>query len=150
MIGGGHESARLAARVAEEGVADRFRFRPYQPRERLSESLGAADVHWLSLRPEMEGLIVPSKFYGIAAAGRPVLAITDLDGEIARIVRREGCGVAIAPGDIAGLATAIEAMARDPAQVAAMGAAARAVIEREFGRADAFVRWDRLFSGLRH
>jgi len=150
MIGGGHESARLAARVAEEGVADRFRFRPYQPRERLSESLGAADVHWLSLRPEMEGLIVPSKFYGIAAAGRPVLAITDLDGEIARIVRREGCGVAIAPGDIAGLAAAIEAMARDPAQVAAMGAAARAVIEREFGRADAFVRWDRLFSGLRH
>lgn len=150
MIGGGHESARLAARVADEGLADRFRFRPYQPRERLSESLGAADLHWLSLRPEMEGLIVPSKFYGIAAAGRPVLAITDLDGEIARIVSREACGLAIAPGDAAGLATAIEELAGDPLRVAAMGKAARAVIEREFGRADAFARWDRLFSGLAH
>ncbi|MDB5676833.1 MAG: bme8 [Sphingomonas bacterium] len=150
MIGGGHESARLAARVADEGLADRFRFRPYQPRERLSESLGVADVHWLSLRPEMEGLIVPSKFYGIAAAGRPVLAITDLDGEIARIVSREACGVAIAPGDAAGLAAVIEQLAGDPARVAAMGNAARAVIEREFGRADAFARWDKLFSGLAH
>lgn len=148
MIGGGHESARLAARVADEGLADRFRFRPYQPRERLSESLGAADVHWLSLRPEMEGLIVPSKFYGIAAAGRPVIAITDLDGEIARIVRREDCGMAIAPGDAPGLAAAIEDLAGDPARVAAMGGAARAVIEREFGRVDAFERWDQLFSGL--
>jgi len=150
MIGGGHESARLAARVADEGLADRFRFRPYQPRERLSESLGAADLHWLSLRPEMEGLIVPSKFYGIAAAGRPVLAITDLDGEIARIVSREACGLAIAPGDAAGLAAAIEELAGDPPRVAAMGKAARAVIEREFGRADAFARWDKLFSGLAH
>jgi len=148
MIGGGHESARLAARVADEGLADRFRFRPYQPRERLSESLGAADVHWLSLRPEMEGLIVPSKFYGIAAAGRPVIAITDLDGEIARIVRREDCGMAIAPGDAPGLAAAIEDLAGDPARVAGMGSAARAVIEREFGRVDAFERWDQLFSGL--
>ncbi|CAN5555304.1 glycosyltransferase family 4 protein [soil metagenome] len=148
MIGGGHESARLAARVADEGLASRFQFQPYQPRERLSESLGAADVHWLSLRPEMEGLIVPSKFYGIAAAGRPVIAVTDLDGEIARIVRREDCGVAVAPGDCAGLAAAIETMASDATRVAAMGRAARAVLERDFGRLDAFERWDRLFGTL--
>ena len=42
-------------------------FKPYQPRERLAESLSAADVHIVSLRPELEGLIVPSKIYGIAA-----------------------------------------------------------------------------------
>ncbi|MDH7974645.1 glycosyltransferase family 4 protein [Sphingomonas sp. AR_OL41] len=148
MIGGGHESARLTARVAEEGLAARFQFRPYQPRARLSESLGAADVHWLSLRPEMEGLIVPSKFYGIAAAGRPVIAVTDLDGEIARIVRREDCGVAVAPGDAAGLAAAIAALASDAARVAAMGRAARVALERDYGRSDSFERWDRLFLSL--
>ncbi len=148
MIGGGHESARLAARVADEGLAARFHFRPYQPRERLSESLGVADVHWLSLRPEMEGLIVPSKFYGVAAAGRPVIAVTDLDGEIARIVRREVCGVAVAPGDCTGLAAAITALASDPSRVAAMGRAARAALERDFGRVDAFERWNRLFANL--
>jgi glycosyltransferase involved in cell wall biosynthesis len=148
MIGGGHESARLAARVDAQGLSARFQFRPYQPRERLSESLGVADVHWLSLRPELEGLIVPSKFYGIAAAGRPVIAVTDLDGEIARIVRREDCGVTVAPGDSAGLAAAIAALASDSARVVAMGCAARAALERDFGRVDAFERWDRLFADL--
>ena len=53
------------------------RFEPYQPRERLAESLSVADVHLVSLRPELEGLIVPSKFYGIAAAGRPAIFIGD-------------------------------------------------------------------------
>ena len=93
----------------------------------------------------MEGLIVPSKFYGIAAAGRPVIAVTDLDGEIARIVRREDCGVAVAPGDVTGLVAAIETLSADPVRVAAMGAAARRTLERDFGRADAFERWDRVF-----
>lgn len=145
MIGGGRESTRLAERVTAEGLAARFQFRPYQPRARLSESLGVADVHWLSLRPELEGLIVPSKFYGIAAAGRPVIAVTDGDGEIARLVARDACGIVVTPGDAAGLATVILALAGDPERIAAMGSAARAMVERDYGRVGAFQRWDRLF-----
>lgn len=145
MIGGGHESAALAARVATAGLAERIRFQPYQPRARLNETLGVADLHWLSLRPALEGLIVPSKFYGIAAAGRGVVAITDRDGEIARIVARENCGIVVAPGDCQGLAEAIVTLAADPARVAAMGKAARAVLDRDYRRADAIARWDALF-----
>ena len=48
--------------------------RPYQPKERLGETLSVGDVHLMSLDPALEGLIVPSKFYGIAAAGRPKIA----------------------------------------------------------------------------
>jgi hypothetical protein len=44
---------------------------------------------------------VPSKFYGIAAAGEPVIFIGDTDGEAARLVRRHACGPVIAPGDAA-------------------------------------------------
>lgn len=148
MIGGGHDSAALADRVAAEGLGARIRFRPYQPRERLSESLGVADMHWLSLRPALEGLIVPSKFYGIAAAGRGVIAVTDPDGEIARVVTREGCGLVVAPGDSAALAAAIVALAADPARVEAMGRAARAVLERDYQRADTFERWDALLRAI--
>ena len=148
MIGGGHESARLAERVDAEGLTDRFQFRPYQPRARLSESLGTADIHWLSLRSELEGLIVPSKFYGIAAAGRPVIAVTDSDGEIARLVTRDACGIVVAPGDSAGFAAAIAALAGDPERVATMGVAARTMLERDYGREDAFELWDRLFQGI--
>ncbi len=148
MIGGGRESRRLTERVEAEGLAAQFQFRPYQPRARLSESLGSADIHWLSLRPELEGLIVPSKFYGIAAAGRPVIAITDSDGEIARLVTRDACGIVVTPGDSAGLAAAIVALAGDPERVTAMGAAARTMVERDYRRSDAFERWDRLFEGI--
>jgi glycosyltransferase involved in cell wall biosynthesis len=148
MIGGGHESRKLAERVADEGLTDLFRFHPYQPRERLGESLGAADVHWLSLRPEMEGLIVPSKFYGIAAAGRPVIAVSDPDGEIGRIVTRHDCGIAVVPGDSAAMAAAITALSTDPARLDRMGANARALLERDYTRAIAFDRWHWTFADL--
>ena len=83
----------------ERGLDHLFRFLPYQERRLLKLSLGVADVHLISLRPELEGLIVPSKLYGIAAAGRPIIAVAASDGEIATLVRRHDCGVVIEPGD---------------------------------------------------
>ena len=64
-------------------------------RERLIESLGAADVHLCTLRPEFEGLVQPSKLYGIGAAGRPTIFVGDAQGETATILRQGGCGIAI-------------------------------------------------------
>lgn len=147
MIGSGHTSTQLSTCVAEERL-DNIMFKPFQPRERLAESLSAGDVHWLSLRPEMEGLIVPSKFYGIAAAGRPVIAVADPNGEIARLVRKFGCGTVVAPGDCAGLAVAILGYAADPDQCARQGAAARKMLDEHFRRADIIAGWNRLFADL--
>ena len=67
-------------------------FQPDQPREQLAESLSVADVHLISLRPELEGLIVPSKYYSVAAAGRPAIFIGDPKGEIATILQRSQTG----------------------------------------------------------
>ncbi len=72
FIGGGAGMERLKRVVAEEELPDVL-FRPYQPRERLSESLSVADVHLVSLDPKFEGLVYPSKVYGIRAAGRPLV-----------------------------------------------------------------------------
>ena len=83
FIGGGKKFAELADAVRERGLDQVFRFLPYQERGLLRLSLGVADVHLMSLKPELEGLIVPSKLYGIAAAGRPIIAIAAPDGEIA-------------------------------------------------------------------
>ena len=74
VIGGGHGVERFRRATAD---LPNIVFKPYQPRNRLAHSLGVSDVHWVSLRPEVEGLIVPSKVYGILAAGRPILAICD-------------------------------------------------------------------------
>ena len=74
FVGGGAQRARLEREALKRGLSN-FRLRPYQPKERLGETLAVADVHLVSLNPNLEGLIVPSKFYGIAAAGRPTIFI---------------------------------------------------------------------------
>jgi colanic acid biosynthesis glycosyl transferase WcaI len=148
FIGAGHRMDELTEQVKARGMESRFRFIPYQDRTRLKQSLGVPDLHWLSLKPPLEGLIVPSKFYGIAAAGRATLAITALDGEIANLVRRHECGLVIAPGAAEELASAILRLSNSPAALAAMGGNARAMIEAEFTRAQAFRRWRTLLAQI--
>jgi colanic acid biosynthesis glycosyl transferase WcaI len=141
FIGSGHRSAELARQVKVRGLADRFLFLPYQDNEVLKYSLSVPDVHWISLRPELEGLIVPSKVYGIAAAGRPIIAITAKSGEIARLVETYDCGIVVEPGDSAGLVKAIVRLSSDIEAAAAMGRRARAMLEVQFTRHRAFERW---------
>ena len=148
FIGGGKKLAELARCVKKRGLDRSFRFVPYQDRTLLRHSLGAADVHWLSLRPELEGLIVPSKLYGIAAAGRPVVAITALNGEIARLVRENDCGVVIEPGDAKALVNALVMLSTDEDKRAAMGTRARAMLDAHFTRRHAFERWQRLLDAI--
>jgi colanic acid biosynthesis glycosyl transferase WcaI len=143
FIGGGAQHSALATEVKERGL-DNVLFQPYQPRAHLSESLGAADVHLVSLNPAMEGLIVPSKFYGVAAAARPTLFVGDPDGEIARVVRRAHCGYAFAVGDSGGLADAIDALASDPVRCTSLGRNARDLLVREYDRNTALLAWKQL------
>ena len=143
FVGGGALIERLKAEAARRGL-DCVRFEPYQPRELLAQSLSAADVHLASLRPELEGLIVPSKFYGIAAAGRPCLFIGDADGEIARLLERHQCGLTVATGDGAGLAEAVLALAANRSECRLLGERARRAFEAELDLPIAVERWDRL------
>lgn len=148
LIGGGHGHKQLTQEVAARGLSERFLFKPYQSRDLLSQSLSASDVHWVSLRPELEGLIVPSKVYGILAAGRPVIAIGASDGEIARIVAAHTCGARIAPGDSAGLAILLRQLADEPGRVHAMGVSARACLDKHFTFQHALANWQELIAGL--
>ena len=143
FVGGGAQFGKLQREVESRGLTN-VHFKPYQPDDRLAESLSAADAHIVSLLPELEGLIVPSKFYGICAAGRPTIFIGDGDGEIARLVRRKGCGVTVEVGDGEGLARTIAALAADPEEGRSMGARARAAFIAEFDKSIAIEHWQRL------
>lgn len=140
FIGGGAQR-RFVEEEATRRKLGNIRFRPYQPRERLAESLSVADVHLVTLSPALEGLIVPSKFYGIAAAGRPTLFVGDKDGEIPRLLCMGECGVAVGTGDSEGLAAAIRELADSPEQCARMGASARRLLETHFDRRIALRSW---------
>jgi colanic acid biosynthesis glycosyl transferase WcaI len=148
MIGGGKRFEELSSAVQVRGIAGSFRFLPYQARTLLSYSLSAADVHWISLDPRLEGLIVPSKFYGIAAAGKPVVVIGAGTGELAQLVQRHDCGFAIAPGDSDTLAATLRRLSDAPQQVLAMGARARKMLDAHFTRRQGLARWRRLLDQL--
>jgi glycosyltransferase involved in cell wall biosynthesis len=131
FIGGGVKMEALKTQVDERNLR-RVRFLPYRPRECLEDSLAAADVHLVSLIPALEGLIVPSKFYGILAAGRPVVFIGDPDGELARIIRATGSGVVVGTGRGAELASAIRRLQRDDCERLAMSLAARQLLDDRY------------------
>src|SRR5213079_3565717 len=112
IVGDGARRRGLEMMAAARGLTN-VRFFPYQPKERLHESFAAADAFLVSLKPGLEGYIVPSKLYGILAAGRPFVAAVDPSCEVAAIAREHACGVVAPPGDPEGLVTAIAALCDD-------------------------------------
>lgn len=140
MIGGGVGMSRLTEIVEERGLTN-FSFLPHQPRELLSDALAAADVHWVSLRPELEGFIVPSKFYGILAAARPVIFIGDSDGELAREIRACSCGTTVAVGDAESVAQVLKRWKSDPPLREHMGQRGHQRYRELYGARRAFDQW---------
>ena len=148
LIGGGAQ-VELVKEEARKQNLNNLIFKPYQPREMLNQSLGLPDVHLVVLRPEMEGLIVPSKFYGIAAAGKPTLFIGDTQGEIAEILRSSEAGMSVGSGDGETLATNIRELKNEPDKVNFLGANARKVFEKEVDIKIALEKWKNTFLKVR-
>lgn len=140
FIGGGARFEDVKRRVAT-AQSNNVLFKPYQPRERLSESLSCADVHLVTLRPALEGLVVPSKAYGALAAGRPVVYIGDPKGEIPTMLARRRCGYTAAIGDVYGLASRLRGLSRDPALAQRLGRNGRDAYQRYYRQSLALQAW---------
>ena len=140
---------RLSEEVKRRDLPN-FRFFGYQPQAILRQSLSLPDLHWISLNPQLEGLIVPSKFYGIAAVGRPVIAVCAKDGEISRLVEHHRCGIVVEPGDADGLANTIVQLSQDAEMRDLMGRNARAMLETNFTRRNALASWQNVLENVAH
>jgi glycosyltransferase involved in cell wall biosynthesis len=109
------------------------RLLPYFPEAALPHVLWAADLHLVTLRHGLEGLVVPSKTYPLLMIGRPILAVVPKTSDIARIVERYQCGILADPDDPEQIRQAI-LWARDhPSALREMGERARAA-GRQFDR----------------
>lgn len=122
FVGSGAMRGELEARAA--GL-DHVAFHDYRPSSELPLVLAAGDLHLVSVRRGLEGLVVPSKLYGVLAAGRPVLALADERADVTRLVRKHGCGLVADPEDPGQLATALRWARANPGELAAMGQRAR-------------------------
>ncbi len=146
IAGFGARHGELTALARRLEVTEAIRFLPYQPREMLAQSLSSADLHYVGLARGLAGFVVPSRLYGILAAGRPVLVSADEDSETVSIVRETGCGLVVPPGRAVLVAGAIRDAMAGVHQLDEMGARGRDYVEREGDREIAFARYRRVVS----
>jgi glycosyltransferase involved in cell wall biosynthesis len=108
---------------------------PYQPRERLRETLSAGDIHLISLDAKVQGFIVPSKLAGILAVGRPVVFLGDYQNSVAAAVLQGPCGYVIPEGDVGKLQDILRRLRENSEHRKRLGESARNLFTREYDRA---------------
>lgn len=125
FVGGGPRLAEVRDAKQAEGL-DNILLMDYFPRGQLHASLSVADVHLISMRAEMTGVVVPGKLYGAMASGRPTLFVGPAHCETADTIRKADCGPTVRLGDPDGLVEALSTLIADPAGAAEMGRRGRA------------------------
>ena len=125
------------------------RFLDYVPRSHLHMSLSMADVHLISMRPEMTGIVVPGKLYGVMAAGRPAVFVGP---RALRDGRHDPARPAAASrsrrGDVDGLVAAITHLADDPSLARRMGERGRSAFLAAYERNLCCNHWRELLGEL--
>jgi colanic acid biosynthesis glycosyl transferase WcaI len=123
-------------------------FVPFAPDERLLERLAAADVHLISLADNWTGLVVPSKFFGAIAAGRPVLFSGSPDSAVALWITEHKLGWVLNSGNIDATAEDLLAYVRDPIRVTEMNRRCLSTYQNFFSRHASLDHMDVLLTGL--
>ncbi len=127
FVGEGANRQRL--QQATQGSPN-VRFIPFRPAQEVPLVMAAGDVHIITVRRGLEGVVVPSKLYSVLAAGRPVLAVAADESDVVRIVREARCGLAADPDDPAAVASALRAMRDNPLELTDMARRAREVAKK--------------------
>jgi len=104
-----------------------IRFLPFRPAGEIPLVLSSGDMHVVTVKRGLEGVVVPSKLYPTLAAGRPVLGVAPEECDVVRIIRRTGCGLAANPDDPASVADAIRGVLHDQEHLRNMGLRAREI-----------------------
>jgi colanic acid biosynthesis glycosyl transferase WcaI len=140
FVGDGAQRASLEAAAAR---STNVRFLPFFPSNKIVSVLAAGDAHVITIKRGLEGVVVPSKMYGILAAGRPIVALASQQTEVASLGARYGFGVAADPDNPAELVAIVRALLGDPQRLAQMGTAARTAASR-YARANETLKFQRI------
>jgi len=138
----------LRALKASVGPEDtNVRFAPFADEATLARRLAAADFHLGSLRPEYNGVVVPSKFFAALAAARPFIFAGTADTSVARWIREHGVGLVLEPGRADEVAAHLVAIKDEPARIRAGRAVALAAYRGHFSKQVVNDRWATFLDG---
>jgi colanic acid biosynthesis glycosyl transferase WcaI len=125
------------------------KFAPFRPVAQIAHVMVAGDLHIVTVKRGLEGVVVPSKLYSILAAGRPIIVIAPAECDAARIVVESGCGVAADPDDPAAVAAAIRELRAQPVRLAEMGQRAQETAAK-YARVDELERFVAIVEDAAH
>ena len=138
-----------AAELSEQarGISN-VSFVPFAPYADLHERLSAADIHVVSLHESWTGAVVPSKFFGALAAGRPVLFAGSFESSIANWITQHKVGWVLTEATLDSVANQLSQCCRNPGHMPGLFAHCHAVYQRHFSKAMIADEWDRKLRGL--
>jgi len=139
---------RSLLKLCEELKLENVKFLPYQPYEKLDESLNMADLHLIPLKKGVAGSIVPSKLYGILAVGKPYLAIADSNSEPVCIAKQYNCGLWAEPGQVDSIKQKIAWALENKKEISRMGTNGRKVAVEFYDKNVVVNEWKRLLSEI--
>lgn len=121
FVGDGAQRAKLQAACA---AIPNVRFLPFFPARKIPSVLAAADAHVITVKRGLEGVVVPSKIYGILAAGKPIVALAPAESDVVSLGKQKGFSISADPDDPAEFVDCVRRMVRDPQQTRRMEKAA--------------------------
>ena len=141
VFAGGGRRMRQIRSFAEQHSLENVRFEDYVPRPQLASWLALGDVHLISLRAGLAGMAVPSKLYGVMAAGRPAVFVGPRSCETADTIAEADCGRTFDVDDSDGLVEFLNALADDPVERRRLGNNARIAFEQHYQRQTCCQQW---------
>ena len=135
--------------LAETMNLDNVMFIPFQSLDSLSESLSMADVSLIGIYPENEGVIMPSKLYGLLAVGKPIICVSDPKSEVVEILNHAGAGLHSSIDDPNELAQKIVLLLDDRDKAQEMGKNGRRYFLEHFERKKITRQWEEVLEAVR-
>jgi colanic acid biosynthesis glycosyl transferase WcaI len=123
LVGDGAQRLRLETAAAN---IPNVRFLPFFPGNKVASVLAAADAHIITVKRGLEGVVVPSKMYGILAAAKPIVAVAPRECDVVSLGEAKGFSISADPDDPAGFAQLVRLLSQNPAQLEAMAKSALA------------------------
>jgi glycosyltransferase involved in cell wall biosynthesis len=145
FVGDGTQRAQIEAAAAG---CKNVRFLPFFPASKIASVLAAPDAHIVTIKRGLEGVIVPSKMYGILAAGKPIVAVAPRETDVAAIGEKRGFAIWGDPDDSQQVACAVRKMLFDANHLRHMGEAARAAAN-EYDRVSELRKFVRIIEEAR-
>jgi len=145
FVGDGAQRGQIEAAAAD---CKNVRFMPFFPASKISSVLAAPDAHVVTVKRGLEGVIVPSKMYGILAAGKPIVAVAPKDTDVAKIGEERGFAVSADPDDASRVAFVVRQVSRNAEMLRGMSEAARAAA-KDYDRASELQKFVRIIEEAR-